>query len=159
MSYVLARPSGRFEIRESHSTPSGPRGRTLATFRTLTPEILEQARTRSSGPLDSATLRRAALRVGAPVAPSDGEKAAGELLGELDAGRRPRRIIARLLLDRLAGGEQPISDSARAAARWVAATPKRHGESLHDLLLLSDSLPPRRPAPTRRFPPLRSAPP
>ena len=40
MAYVVARPRGRFEIRESVHTPKGPRARSLANFAHLTDEVL-----------------------------------------------------------------------------------------------------------------------
>jgi hypothetical protein len=158
MAYVVARPSGAWEIRESRMTAAGPRGRTLATFRTLTPEIVEHARTRASRPLDPDDLRKAALRAGTPMAASAPNQAAGELLAELAAGRRPRPVLVRLLRAELDGGGEATSDSARAAARWVTASPQRRGEALHDLLLLADRLPSGRAREHRRFPRVRSAP-
>ncbi|HYM46671.1 MAG TPA: hypothetical protein VES65_11010 [Solirubrobacteraceae bacterium] len=158
MPYIVARPGGAWEVRESRSTAAGPRSRTLATFRTLTPAIVERARARSSKPLDPKDLRNAARRAGAPVACDGAERAGAELLAELAAGRAPRPALRRLLLDTL-GCERPgTSDSARAAARWVAATPRQRGEALRDLLLLADRLPrTRRPA-GARFPRIRSRP-
>ena len=40
MAYVVARPKGRFEIRESVHTPKGPRARSLANFPELTDDVL-----------------------------------------------------------------------------------------------------------------------
>jgi hypothetical protein len=141
MAYVVARAGGSWEIRESHSTPAGPRSRTLATFKTLTPDVLERARARSATRLDPQALRKAALRAGAPVAHGDADRASGELLRELAAGARPRPVLRGLLRDAL-GPERPsMSDSARAAARWATAAPAQRGETLRDLLLLADRLP------------------
>jgi hypothetical protein len=157
MAYLVAHRSGGWEIRESHLTPAGPRARTLATFRTLTPAVLAHAQTRSSRPLDANDLRKAALRRGAPVAAGPTDHAAGELLAELAAGRRPRPVLARLLVDALHDGDTATSDSARAAAGWVAATPQQRGEALRDLLLLTDRLPPRQAPARARFPRIQSA--
>jgi hypothetical protein len=52
MAYVVARPKGRFEIRESLHTPKGPRARTLANFEQLTDKVLDTARLRASRPFD-----------------------------------------------------------------------------------------------------------
>ena len=161
MAYVVTRPAGAWELRESRSTPSGPRARTLATFRTLTPETIEHARARATLPLLEADVRRAAHRVGAPVSQPTPDRAAAELLAELSAGRSPRQPLARLLRDVLEGlpdsaAAATISDSARAAAAWVNASPERRGESLRDLLLLTDRLPPSRAVRSKRFPRLRS---
>jgi len=159
MAYVVARPGGTWEIRESRTTPAGPRGRTLATFRTLTPDVVEHARARSSRPLRAQKLREIALRVGAPVAAHSPNQAAGELLAELASGSTPRPVLTRLLLDALEPGvAEPVSDSARAAARWITASPNARGETLRDLLLLADRLPSVRAPSQPRFPHIRSAP-
>jgi hypothetical protein len=155
MAYVVARPAGSYEIRESRNTPRGPRARTLATFRTLSDDVIERARSRSDVTLDAKQLRRAALRAGAPVeASSAADAAAGTLLAELTAGKRPRPALEKLLREALTAGDG-ASDAARAAGRWVAATPEARGETLRDLLLLSDHLPPRQRS-DARFPRLHS---
>jgi hypothetical protein len=163
MAYIVARKSEGWEIRESRATPAGPRARTLATFRTLTPDVLEHARTRSTGAINAQELRRAALQLGAPVSAESADRAAGELLAELSRGCGPRPALRQLLLDTLQ--DQPTaapghraSDSARAAAAWVTATPHRRGETLRDLLLLTDRLPPAAIHAPRRFPRMRSGP-
>jgi len=159
MAYVVARSGGTWEIRESRSTSAGPRSRTLATFRMLTPEIVEKACRRSSKALDSDDLRKAALRVGAPIVSGEVDRAGAALLAELAVGRRPRGVLCRLLLDALQP-DQPntTSDNAQAAARWVTATPQQRGETLRDLLLLADRLPPSPAAPGRCFPRVQSKP-
>lgn len=152
MAYVVARKTGGWEIRESHSTDAGPRSRTLANFRTLTPEVIERARTRSSKDLDADELRKAARRAGAPVTAPVPDATAGDLLAELAAGRRPRPLLVRLLAQALSGGETQATDNAQAAAAWISASPERRGETLRDLLLLVDQLPPRVQRRHARFP-------
>lgn len=158
MAYVVARKAGNWEVREARSTETGPRSRTLATFTTLTPETIEHARARASTPLDADTLRNAALRKGAPVALKDADRASGQLLAELAAGRGPRPALRRLLLEALAPGNTGTSDDVRTAARWITATQQQRGEALRDLLLLADHLPPRRTHPQPSFPRIRSTP-
>jgi hypothetical protein len=158
MAYVTPRANGAFEIRESRSTTAGPRSRTLATFKTLTPEIVERARERSSKPLDPDDLRRAARRAGAPVAPSAGDRASAELIAELATGRGPRPALTRLLLGVLQAGDGKPADNAEAAAAWITATPQRRGDTLRDLLLLVDRLPRRRTRERERFPRIQSRP-
>jgi hypothetical protein len=159
MAYAVSRPGGTWEIRESRVTAVGPRGRTLATFRTLTPEVIERARARSSQPLSSSELRMIALRAGAPVTARAPNETAGELLAELAKGSRPRPALRRLLLDAIdPQAAEPVSDSARAAARWVSVSPAQRGETLRDLLLLTDRLPARRTRSRPRFPRIRSQP-
>jgi hypothetical protein len=158
MAYVVARPGERWEVRESRSTPAGPRSRTLATFKTLTPEVVERVEARSSAPLDPQELRKAALRAGAPIASGDADRAAGELLQQLAVGGGPRPVLRELLLDALEDGRPGTSDNARAAARWILATQLQRGETLRDLLLLTDHLPPGRRTISPRFPRVRSTP-
>ena len=43
MAYVVTRPRGRFEIRESVHTDKGPRARSLASFTELSDEVLARA--------------------------------------------------------------------------------------------------------------------
>ncbi len=78
MAYVVARPKGRFEIRESVHTPKGPRARSLANFAILTDDVLARARRRASRPFDvdavrtgaaAAAARAAAERAGGPPDP------------------------------------------------------------------------------------------
>jgi hypothetical protein len=155
MAYVVARRGGSWEIRESRSTRAGPRSRTLATFRTLTAEVVETARARSSRPLEARELRRAALRAGAPVALSASDRAARDLLAALTTADSPRPVLRRAVVAALGGEGAELSDNAQAAARWVTATPRQRADTLRDLLLLADRLPsPRRRS--RRFPRVES---
>lgn len=164
MAHVVARANGAFEIRESHSTASGPRSRTLASFRTLTPEVIEKAASRASKPLDAEQLRRAAARKGAPVQTPPADAAAAELLRQLEEGHEPRPPLLSLLREALAGSADRLSSNATAAAAWIGSSPQRRGEALIDLLLLVDSLPaPRRTksggeAGRQRFPRIESRP-
>jgi hypothetical protein len=158
MAYVVAKANGMFEIRESHATTRGPRSRTLASFRTLTPETLEKAAARASKPLDAEKVRIAAQRKGALLASSASDMAAAALLAELEQGRRPRASLTRLLREALAGTAGRLNSNAAAAAAWIGSTPQRRGEALRDLLLLVDSLPGGRRADRPRFPRIESRP-
>jgi hypothetical protein len=156
MAYIVPRSTGAWEIRESRSTEAGPRSRTLATFRSLTPEVIERARERSTRHLNADELRKTARRAGAPVAAAAPDRAAGDLLSQLAAGHRPRPLLARLLAKALSTeGGQPTGN-AEAAAAWIAASPERRGETLRDLLLLVDHLPPPRTRERPRFPRIAS---
>ena len=147
-----------FEIRESHATARGPRSRTLASFRTLTPEALAKAAARAAKPLDVEQVRRAAQRKGAPLAGSASDLAAATLLRELEDGRPPRASLTRLLRETLAGAAGRLNSNAAAAAAWIGLTPQQRGEALHDLLLLVDSLPTGRGVDRPRFPLIESRP-
>ena len=157
MACITSRKNGRWELRESVSTERGPRSRTLASFRELTPQVLAHARARADHPLTEAEVVRAARRAGAPIAPDPvGERAAG-LLADLVSGRRPRPALARLLRSALGEGGESPSHAELAVARWIGASAEERGETLRDLLLLADRLPaPRRRRP--RFPRIASSP-
>jgi hypothetical protein len=62
MAYVVARPKGRFEIRESVHTAQGPRARSLANFSHLTDDVLEAAQRRATRPFDATAVRASSAR-------------------------------------------------------------------------------------------------
>ncbi len=67
MAYVVARPRGRFEIRESVHTRQGPRARSLANFARLTDDVLDAARKRATRPFDTDAVRASAARAAVPA--------------------------------------------------------------------------------------------
>lgn len=156
MAFVTAAKNGRYEIRESRSTPDGPRSRTLASFKELDERAVEKAIARAESPLDPTQIRRAALRAGAPVAPSPVDRAARQLLARLAKGEQPSPMVRRLLLDALQADAGPVSDAARAAGEWIDADAGERGEALADLLRLTDALPVRRRPERIGFPRLAS---
>jgi hypothetical protein len=162
MAYVTARAKDTWEIRESVSTPDGPRSRTLASFRTLSDDVVEHALARATKPLDAEAIHAAARRAGAPIELAAADRAAADLLRELADGHEPHPILRSLLIEALRAdpparlGEQrreapssdtaedlpfESSDNARASAAWLTRTPKERGAALHDLLLLADQFP------------------
>jgi hypothetical protein len=152
MAFIVPRKNGAWEIRETRSTPSGPRSATLATFRELSEEVIEQAQARATKAIGPNELRQAALRVGAPIASPPADSAARKLLAELSMGRKPRRALRRLLADAVDSRDSGLSDAAKAAQEWVAATPDERGKALRELLLLGDALPKRRRPDRTQFP-------
>jgi hypothetical protein len=180
MAYVTARKNGTWEIRESVSTPEGPRSRTLASFRTLSDEVIQHAQARAAKQLDKKAVRDAAHRAGAPVDLATADRAAGDLLRELADGHEPHPILRALLIDALQEGpparlgaarktwqearaeagvpQLEELDNARASAAWLTRTPAERGAALYDLLLLADRFPhSRMPGEQPRFPHLGSA--
>ncbi|HET6998094.1 MAG TPA: hypothetical protein VFI03_05835 [Solirubrobacterales bacterium] len=167
MAFVVPTKKSSFEIRESRSTPAGPRSRTLATFKELTEETIEKAQQRAIKPFNADVLREAALRAGAPVAPLPVDRTARVLLGKLAKGQRLDPMLKRLLLDALVNEDRSdrptdpsatVSDAARSVSEWVDASPQERGEALQDLLSLVDALPLRRRPETIGFPRLGPAP-
>lgn len=157
MAFIVPRKNGAWEIRESRTTPSGPRSTTLATFRELTDDVLSRAQDRADQPLDDDELRRAALRAGAPVAAPPADRAAQQLLGELSRGRKPRRALRRLLASSVDSSDGGLSDAALAVQEWIGISPKERGETLRELLLLADALPQGRRPDQISFPRLNTA--
>jgi hypothetical protein len=160
MAFVVSAKPGRFEIRESRSTPAGPRSRTLAGFTELTDEVIEKARAKAAKAPDAEELRDAARRAGAPVAPKPVDRAARDLIAELGKGGRPSPGLRRMLTDLLAEDASPrsASDAPHPIAEWMSSTPEERGRALEDLLRLADALPHGgRVGKPLEFPPLVSA--
>jgi replication-associated recombination protein RarA len=166
MAYVVATKPGRFEVRESASTASGPRSRTLVSFRELTPAVIEKVKTRADKPPSAEELTRSALKAGAPVRGPELDEAAREALRRMANGERPDPMLRRLLLDALAeedAGGQPassqarISDAARAATQWVGVGVEERATALRELLELADALPIKLRPHDIGFPRLKSA--
>jgi hypothetical protein len=165
MAYVVATKPGRFEVRESTSTPKGPRSRTLASFREMTAETIEKVQAKSEKPPSAAELTHSALRAGAPVRGSDLDEAARETLRRIASGEQPDPKLRRLLIDALSepdsetqtsGSKSVISDAARAAAQWVGVSSEDRAAALGELLELADALPIRLRPHEIGFPRLRS---
>jgi hypothetical protein len=159
MAFVVPTKRGEFEIRESRSTPRGPRSRTLATFRELSDEVVEKARAKAAKPPSAEELRNAARRAGAMVAQAPIDRATRELIAELGKGERLDPGLRSMLVDLLAEGEKPRSagDAVHSVAQWMSSTPKERGATLVDLLLLADALPHGgRVGKPLEFPPLNS---
>jgi hypothetical protein len=160
MAFVVPTKRGNFEIRESFSTPEGPRSRTLATFSELTDEVIAKARGKAAKPPTPEQLRDAARRAGAVAPSTPVDRAARELIAGLAKGQGPEPKLRNLLARALGNGwaePTPSPDNARSAAEWIAATPQQRGKALEDLLLLADALPSRgRKGKALSFPQLQS---
>jgi hypothetical protein len=146
MAFVVPTKRGEFEIRESRTTPNGPRSRTLVTFKELSDEVIEKARDKAAKPLDSEDLRNSARRSGAAIASRPIDRAARDLTAELAKGRKLDPTLRHLLLDLLErenqkGTSKPTTDAERSAAEWIASSSRERGNALVDLLLLADALP------------------
>lgn len=150
MAYVVRRPNGSWEIRESVSTPKGPRSRTLAGFRRYTPGVVSRAVRAAQRPTDADELYAALQEAGAVSSAAD--EAARALLAEAAAGRLPSPGLRKLVVGLLS--EPPAHDPPGAdAAEWFGRSDTERGEALRDLLDFVDALPPR-PVPPLSFPPL-----
>ncbi len=150
MAYVVARPKGRFEVRESLHTPKGPRAHTLAGFDVLTDEILAKAAAKAERPFDVHTVLASSRRAGAPVMATigaEGPAGAGEAASAQNgAGAGP---------DSGDSANRFVESSRRMALtlrRAPAAKQTNPGAALIDLLGFADAV--TRGQPTRPFEPL-----
>jgi replication-associated recombination protein RarA len=166
MAYVVATKPGRFEVRESASTASGPRSRTLAGFRELTGEVIEKVQARADKPPTAEELTRSALKAGATIRGPELDEAVRETLRLIAGGEHPDPMLRQLLLDALsdedrsdrpAASQGRISDAARAATQWVGVGVEERGNVLRELLELADALPIRLRPHEIGFPRLKSA--
>lgn len=147
MAFIVPTRAGRFEIRESRSTPAGPRSQTLVSFKELTDEVIAKAQAKASTAPSADALRRGARRAGAPVARPVIEQAARQVIAELAKGDRLEPTLRQILLELLQRGYRedaspsPENEAARGVAIWMAASPEERGRTLFELLLLADALP------------------
>jgi len=148
MAYVVARPEGRFEIRESVHTPKGPRARSLANFATLTDDVLERAQQRATRPFDRQAVREAARRAATPDGTAKPVKAASG-----DTATVPRHEQAEI---------RHFVEAARRMVKSLERLPDKAnrrdpGEaliSLFEFVAHVSSSPPTGPPKPLRFPPL-----
>ncbi len=156
MAFLVTRGRDRYEIRESEHTDRGPRARTLATFRELSPDVLDRADRRARAGVDRVAILAKARSLGVPIVERDAttETLARELLGRLAAGSTLSAPVAALLAEQLGGAGAP-PDGLDGALEWIGATAATRGRALWDLLELADALPVRDQG--LRFPPLSPA--
>lgn len=143
MAYVVPRKGGRFEIRESLHTASGPRSRTLAGFRVLTDQALDAAAQRAQRPFDREATIRSARRAGARVQ-----------LASSGASRVARSGTTRPY-DRFLSGSRRMADAIGRPAPGAARI--EPGVALIELLGFADAIrasQPARPHEPLAFPPL-----
>jgi hypothetical protein len=132
MAYVVARPKGRFEVRESLHTPQGPRARSLVGFDILTDEVLATASRRATRRFDAAAVIASGRRAGATV--TAGVDAAGSV------SRSAKRFVET---------SRRMALSVQRAPSSKATDP---GEALIELLGFADAVAASQPA--RPFEPL-----
>ena len=147
MAYVVRRPRGRWEIRESFATPRGPRARTLASFSELSEDVIARAVERSQTGAGRDDVIRSARLAGVPFAADPADRLAEELVRLITRNHAPRRGLRSLLhehLERAGLSDEQIDGSL---ADWIGASPEERGAALVDLLGLADRLPNRQSGP------------
>src|SRR5450759_2578009 len=126
MAYVVARPAGRFEIREAVHTAKGPRARSLANFGILTDQVLAVAAGRAERPFDARAVLTSARRVGAPVTAMEAQ------------------VGQRVVAEAADGSHRHFVESSRRMAQALEQPPTRErpdpGPALIDLLGFTLSL-------------------
>ncbi|BDX33365.1 hypothetical protein TUM20985_39120 [Mycobacterium antarcticum] len=115
MAFVIKRPGGRWELRESWMSPAGPRARTLASFRLLTQDVAARAVERSESELSSEAVMQMVRAAGAPVADCRAEEVARELVALLSAGADIPGALQQQLTASF-GSEVPVRRAEDAAA-------------------------------------------
>jgi hypothetical protein len=158
MAYLYSRAGGRVEIREAHTTPRGPRSRTLASFRgALSDAHLDRAEAAARRPFDRAALVRRARERGVPVEQRRADGPARALLAALRRGA-PLDPRLRVLLQDQLGGQAlpPLAEDLGDVADWLGASDVERGLALRDVLRLYDTIArsrePVRAAEPARFP-------
>lgn len=158
MAFVIARRDGRYEIRESVSTPAGPRARTLATFRVLSDDVLDHAESRATTPFHRAAIADRAAHLGVPRQERSAAQAGWELLARLGSPGRLPPALAAALASRLGSvAVDALPDSLPPLLDWIGVGAQERGEALRDLLRLSDRIPARVERTPRAFPRIASA--
>jgi hypothetical protein len=145
MAYVVARPKGRFEIRESLHTATGPRARSLAGFAVLTDEVLAKAARRAQRPFDVETVVVSGRRAGAPVVALERPGGGAPVAALEGAGRMARDSPRRFV--------EASWRMARAFQQPPTLRPADPGAALIDLLGFADAV--TRSQPRRRLEPLK----
>jgi hypothetical protein len=155
---------GRLELREAHSTPRGPRSRTLVSFRgPLTRELLDRAEAAARRPFDRAAIQRRARELGVAVEDRGADAPARELLAQLRRGAALDPRLAELLRTALSGlPAAALPGDLAEAAEWVGAREVERGGALRDVLRLYGAIAsarePVREAAPPRFPRFASRP-
>jgi hypothetical protein len=158
MAFLVARKDGRFEIRESITTPAGPRARTLASFRELDDDVLDRAAANAQRHFDERAIRKRAALLAVPRNTDRASRAARTLIAELRRGRAPAPSLVRLLRDELPVDPPPTPDTIEQAFEWIGKTDRQRGEAIVDLLNFGDHLPRRQRPPEISFPRIGSGP-
>jgi hypothetical protein len=160
MAYVVARTDGggttRYEIRESVTTPAGPRARSLASFRVLTPEVIESAAGRALRPFDAGKIHARAAALGAPRRERPAAATATTLLAQLRQGEKLPPALVTELRRALPRRRAEVPDSLESAADWIGVDDATKGRALRDLLDVASRIPSRPRPPTSSFPRLSS---
>lgn len=158
MAFVIARRDGRYEIRESVSTPKGPRARTLATFHALSDDVLDHAESRATTRFDRAHIVAKAAAVDVPAEERSTAQVGWDLLVRLGGAHQLPPALAAALAARLTSSpDAAMPDTLPPLLDWLGVGLQERGEALRDLLRLTDRIPSRGERRRRAFPRIASA--
>jgi len=141
MAYLVRRPGGTIQIRESVRTERGPRSTMLASFQNdLDDQVLDQADRKAMRPLDRKDLIAKARAMGVGWS-SSASIAARQLVKRLRLGRTLDPVLVALVRGNLSDmPETQLPDGLDEATDWVGATDKERATTLQGLLRLSDAI-------------------
>jgi len=141
MAYLVRRPGGKVQIRESVRTEHGPRSKILASFRgALNEEILSAAATKAVRPLDRAGLIAKAKALGIGWT-STANSAARQLVKRLRREQALDPVLVGLLRRSLSNlREAEVPDELDEAADWLGSSDEERAAALRGLLRLSDAI-------------------
>lgn len=148
MAYFVRRPHERVEIRESVSTPAGPRSRMLASFvGALFPETLETAAREATRPFDRDALREKAETLGIPIALRRDEPELRAAIARLRSDEPIDPVLLAALRDALRiHNVVPLPEDSAEIALWIGASDEARSDALRGLLRASDRIVRARPA-------------
>lgn len=141
MAYLVRRPSGTVQIRESVRLEKGPRSQVLSSFTgALNDHVLSRAERKSTRSFDREDLIAQAHRLGVGWESSI-NLAARSLAMSLRRGRTLDPILVGLLQANLATLPSAVlDDELREAADWLGSSDEERGAALRGLLRLSDAI-------------------
>lgn len=142
MAYLYIRKGGRVEIREAHSTPRGPRSRTLVGFKgPLTEERLDRAQSAAARGFDRYAIRQRAQQLGVPIASSSADPQAHSLIAQLRREIRLDPVLVSVLREQLDRAEsEPVPNDLADVIEWIGASDYERGDALRDVLRLYDTI-------------------
>lgn len=156
MAYLVARPDGRYEIRESRRGKSGPIARSLSTFKILDRSSLDRARANCRGKFDQDQIVKRAKELGVPTQlVGDATELALNLVAEIRSGAALAPGVAAVVREALP--ETPAIDPgiAEAVAEWAGRSDRDRGDALLELMLLAEQYPDAERKGDIDFPPFR----
>jgi hypothetical protein len=138
-------------------TSSGPRARTLATFRVLTDRVLADAAARAARSFDADKIRTRAAALRVPRYSHEAAATARTLLGQLRTGEQLPPVLVSELRRMLPRGRTRVPDGLESAVEWIGVDDATRGRALRDLVDVASRIPARGRPRRLSFPRLSSS--